>query len=327
MKALCCACLALAACTFDVPVLEQSDRASSLSAAVRADNLLPWVEQLASEHLGDTPLPCADYPEMELYPSCALTSGAARELVRGTLEELGYEVKVLRHGAEPDAPVNLEAELVGTKRPHEAVVIAAHFDAFYGGADDNSSGVAALLELARVAAGRRFERTVRFVGFDLEERGSLGSTRYVEAGHANDAEATIVLECIGFTDRAGQQDAPFGLQLGDVADSLLIAANDDSRSMAQLLFALNNALRLIELRAVIAGGDGAFPLSGALLRSDNGPFWLKGLPAVMLTDSANYRNPHYHKASDTPETLDSELLASTTRLVAAALAELAGVEP
>ena len=325
MKALYVACLALAACSFDAPMLEDVGGASSLAESVRAENLMPWVEELASGHLADETSSCEDYPSMEMYPSCALTSGAARELVRRTLEGLGFEVKLLRHGAEPDAPINVEAELAGTKRAHEVVVVAAHFDAFYAGADDNSSGVAALLELARVVAAHRFERTLRFVGFDLEERGSLGSTRYVAAGHADDVEAAIVLECIGFTRR--EQSAPFGLELGDKGDSLLIAANADSRSLTQLLFAVNNALQLITLRAAIAGDDGAYPLSGALLRSDNGPFWLKGVPAVMLTDSANYRNPHYHEASDTPETLDPELLAGSTRLVAATLAVLAGVEP
>ena len=327
MKALCCAGLVLAACSFEAAKLDNIAEATTLARAVQAERLMPWVEQLASGHLADTPLPCEGYPAMDMYPSCALTSGAARELVRSALEDLGYDVELLRHGDEPDAPINVEAELKGTSRPDEAVLIAAHFDAFYAGADDNSSGVAALLELARVAATQRFERTVRFVGFDLEERGSLGSTRYVAAGHARDVKATIVLECIGFTDRTRKQDAPLGLELGERADSLLVAANEDSRSMAELLFALNNALDLVELRAVIAGGDGAYPLSGALLRSDNGPFWLQGLPALMLTDSANYRNPHYHAAGDTPETLDPELLAGTTRLVAAALAVLAGAEP
>lgn len=327
MRAIFWACLGLAACTYDAPTLGDPSAASSLSAAVQAENLMPWVEELTRAHLADTPVSCDGYPAMDMYPSCALTSHAARELVQSRLEELGYDVKRLRHGDEPDAPINIEAQLTGTTRPNEAVVIAAHFDAFHGGADDNGSGVAALLELARVAAERRFERTVRFVGFDLEERGSLGSTRYVEAGHANDVKAAIVLECIGFTDRDGEQDAPLGLQLGERADSLLIAANEDSRSMTELLFALNNALQLVKLRAVIAAGDGAYPLSGALLRSDNGPFWLKGLPAVMLTDSANFRNPHYHTADDTPETLDPELIAATTRLVAAALAELAEVTP
>lgn len=320
-----CLVIALGACSFDAPELDDVSAASSLAESVRAENLMPWVEELASGHLADATLSCEDYPSMEMYPSCALTSAAARELVRRTLEELGFTVRLLAQGAEPDAPVNVEAEWLGTKRRDEAVVIAAHFDAFYAGADDNSSGVAALLELARVAAKHRFERTLRFVGFDLEERGSLGSTRYLERGHAHDVKAAIVLECIGFTERA--QSAPFGLELGEVGNSLLIAANADSRSLTELLFAINNAFGLITLRAVIAGDDGAFPLSGALLRSDNGAFWLKGSPAVMLTDSANYRNPHYHEASDTPETLDPELLAGTTRLVAAALAVLAGVEP
>jgi Zn-dependent M28 family amino/carboxypeptidase len=182
-----------------------------------------------------------------------------------------------------------------------------------------------MLEVARAAAGRRFARTLRFVGFDLEERGSRGSTRYVEAGLADDVVATLILECVGFTDDS--QDSPPGLPLGDAGDALFIAANADSRALAQRMLAINHALELIPLRAVVAGGDGAHFFTGPLLRSDNGPFWLRGLPAVMLTDSANYRNPNYHEASDTPETLDPEFLAAATRLVAATVGVLAELEP
>jgi Zn-dependent M28 family amino/carboxypeptidase len=244
---------------------------------------------------------------------------------------LGYDTRVLEQGDEASAPGtahNVVAELRGTRRPSEVVLIAAHADAFYAGADDNSSGVAAMLEVARVAASHRFVRTVRFVGFDLEERGNVGSTRYVEAGLARDVAAALILECVGFTDkRKGSQNSPPGLQLGDVGDSLVIAANEDSRHLAQRMLAINHALNLIELRAVIAGGQGAAFFTGALLRSDNGPFWLRAVPALMLTDTADYRNPNYHRASDTPHTLDPEFLAGSTRLVAASLAIFAELEP
>lgn len=328
MKCLGAACLALGACTFEAPQLDDPAAAQALAVEVEAQNLMPWVERLATDHLADARLSCDGYPAMDQYPSCELSSAAAIELVHATLSGLGYRTRIVTHGPDPDGPRNVVAELRGTAHPDEVVVIAAHLDAFYAGADDNSSGVAAMLEVARVAAGHRFERTVRFVGFDLEERGSLGSTRYVESGAADDVVAALVLECVGFTDRrANSQDSPLGLQLGEVGDSLAVAANDDSQPIARTLFAVNNSLALVELRAVIAGGDGAYPLTGALLRSDNGPFWLRGLPAVMLTDTANYRNPRYHGPDDLPETLDPALLAGTTRLVAAALAVLARVQP
>jgi Zn-dependent M28 family amino/carboxypeptidase len=265
---------------------------------------------------------------MDKYPACELTSAAAVELVHDALADFGYEPEILALGSAPHVARNVVAELRGTTRPSEVVMVAAHVDAFYAGADDNSSGVAAMLEVARVAARRRFERTVRFVGFDLEERGSRGSTRYVEAGLADDVVEALILECVGYSDhRPGSQDSPLGFQLGDVGDSLVIAGNGDSVATAQRMLALNAQLELIELRAAIASGSAAYPFTGALLRSDNGPFWLRGLPAVMLTDTANYRNPHYHEASDTPETLDPEFLAASTRLIAASLAMLARAEP
>lgn len=318
----------LLACAPGPPDVGDLTAARALADAVDAEALMPWVERLSADHLADTKLSCAGYETLDKYPACELSRDAAVALVRETFIALGYDTRVFVQGEPPDEARNVVAELPGTSRPDEVVLIAAHVDAFYAGADDNSSGVAAMLELARVAAEHRFARTLRFVGFDLEERGSRGSARYVGAGHADDVVAALILECIGFTDlRPGSQDSPPGLPLGEVGDALFIAANGDSRELAQRMLAINHALELVELRAVIAGGSGAFPLTGALLRSDNGPFWLRGLPAVMLTDSADYRNPNYHEASDTPDTLDPAFLAASTRLVAASMAVLAEVQP
>jgi hypothetical protein len=320
--------LALSGCASEVPRASHLQQAEQLAATVDDDRLMPWVERLANDHLGDDKLDCAAFDTMDKYPACALSSAAAIELVHEAFADFGYEPEIVALGSEPHIARNVVAELRGTTRPSEVVLVAAHVDAFYAGADDNGSGVAAMLEVARVAARFRFERTVRFVGFDLEERGSRGSSRYVEAGLADDVVDALILECVGYTDHSpGSQDSPLGFQLGDVGSSLVIAANDDSVETAQRMLDLNNELDLIELRAAIAGGSAAYPFTGALLRSDNGPFWLRGLPAVMLTDTANYRNPNYHEASDTPDTLDPQFLTASTRLVAASLAMLARVEP
>lgn len=328
MKAQVLALLAFTGCALEVSHASNVRQAEELAAAVEPDRLMPWVEQLASDHLADAKLDCAAFDAKDKYPACELSSGAAIELVRTKLAEFGYEPEVVALGDDPYVARNVVAELRGTTHPSEVVLVAAHVDAFYAGADDNGSGVAAMLEVARVAVSQRFERTVRFIGFDLEERGSRGSTRYVEAGLARNVVEAMILECVGYSDhRPGSQDSPPGFQLGDTGSSLLIAANADSASTAQRMLDLNRQLALIELRAAIAGGSAAYPFSGALLRSDNGPFWLRGVPAVMLTDTANYRNPHYHEASDTPDTLDPKFLAASTRLVAASLAMLARAEP
>lgn len=313
-------------CTFEAPGAGDVESARSLSQQVQVQNLMPWVERLVADHLADVKLDCADYPSAHLYPSCELSRDRAAALVQEQLLALGYDARTVRQGRDHHVALNVSAEQRGQTRAGEVVLIAAHFDAFYGGADDNSSGVAVLLEVARVAAAHKFARTVRFVGFDLEERGALGSERYVDAGLANDVVAAFVLESVGYADHTkGSQRSPPGLPLGDIGDSLIVVANGDSRALAQRMLAINHRLELMPVRATVAGGDGAYFFTGPLLRSDNGPFWLRGLPAVMLTDSADYRNPHYHRPSDLPATLDPLFLGNVARLVAATLAVVAEV--
>ena len=316
------------ACAEGPPELPDLTAASEMAAEIDEERIMASVRQLARDHLEDTKLSCDAYPAMDQYPSCELSRDRAVELVRSRFEELGLSTSILAQGKSPDDALNVVAELPGSSAAEEVVVVAAHLDAFYAGADDNSSGVAVMLDLARVASQRRFARTLRFVAFDLEERGARGSTRYVDAGHADDVVAAFVLECVGYTDhRAGSQQSPTGFELGEVGDSLVVVGNGDSRELAREMLAINHALGLTKLRAAIAGGSGAYFLAGALLRSDNGPFWLRGLPALMLTDSANYRNPNYHQASDTPETLDPTFMAATARITAAAVGVSAGVQP
>jgi Zn-dependent M28 family amino/carboxypeptidase len=227
-----------------------------------------------------------------------------------------------------DLAVMLVAEWPGTTRSSEVVLVGAHYDAFYSGADDNSSGVAAMLAIAAAVRGHTFARTIRFVAFDLEERGSAGSTRYVEAGFAEHVVGALVLETIGFSSSSpNSQETTTGLPLPDVGDFLLVVANQRSAPIAERMLVLGPALADLHTVAVIAPSDGNFPLTSVLNRSDNAPFWAHGVPAVMLTDTAEFRNKAYHTEDDTVDRLDPAFLAATTRTTAATLAELAELQP
>jgi Zn-dependent M28 family amino/carboxypeptidase len=207
------------------------------------------------------------------------------------------------------------------------ILVGSHIDAFYGGADDNTSAVAAMLEAARIVRNYSFARTIRFVSFDLEELGSVGSTRYVEAGLADDVTAALVMDMIGYRSfEAGSQKNVMGIRLPDVGDYLMVIGNKDSEEMTQQITALSNGYSLSKSLGILAPGDGAYFLSQALMRSDHGLMWYKGIPAVFFTDGANFRNPNYHLSSDIPETLDVEFFEGNTKVLTAAIALLAEVQ-
>jgi hypothetical protein len=301
-----------------------TERAGDFAAGVERERLMADVEALVSEHLADTPLDCALFDtgeiDTERRPVCHLTRERARAWVRARLEALGYTVTA--HAVEhPRFPTtNLVAELRGSERPEEVVLVGAHYDAYYGGADDNSSGVAAMVELARLAAGRRFARTVRFVGFDLEELGLVGSTRYVREELGEQVVASVVFDCIGYRDaRPGAQEGLAGFPVPAEGDFIAAISNEASRPRLEELFALGERLAYVPVRGVVTPRDGSGPASGNLMRSDHAPFWLEGHSALFLSDTANFRNPHYHRETDLPGTLDADFLAGVTRLTAAGL--------
>ncbi len=300
------------------------ERAGTFASGVEPARLMADVEALVASHLEDTPVDCAalevDYVNTTRRPVCHLTRNKARALVRERLESLGYTVTT--HDVEEAnfLTSNVIAEVRGTQYPDEVVLVGAHYDAFYAGADDNSSGVAALFELARLVAGQRFARTVRFVGFDLEEFGLVGSVRYVNAGGGEKVVAALVFDCIGYKDArtGGQQGLP-GFPVPAEGDFLAAIGNETSRTRLEELYTLGRKLGYVPVQGVVTPGDGSGPASGNLMRSDHAPFWLAGHNALFLTDTANFRNPNYHKASDVPATLDADFLAGVTRLSAASL--------
>ena len=308
------------------PSLEEAavTRAGGFAAGVERARLVADVESLVAAHLGDTPYDCVRLnPNIDTTrsPYCGHTREKARALLRERLTALGYAVTEQTTEDERFPTTNLVAERRGTERPDEVVMVGAHYDAFYAGADDNSSGVAALLEMARLAAGQRFARTVRFVGFDLEEFGLVGSTRYVASRPGERIVASIVFDCIGYRDaREGAQQGLPGFPIPTTGDFLAAIGNATSRPRLEELYTLNTRLGFVSLQGVVTPNDGAGPLSGNLMRSDHAPFWLAGHSALFLTDTANFRNPNYHQATDVPATLDPDFLTGVTRLSAAGIA-------
>jgi hypothetical protein len=211
-------------------------------------------------------------------------------------------------------------------------LVGVHYDTVPGtpGADDNGSAVAALLECARIAAEFAPQGPLCFVAFNREEDGLLGSADFVRqevtAGNLRVREAHV-LEMVGFCDhRPHSQRLPaeVPVRVRDSGDFLGLVANGRShRALGGVLRAARSyvpELPVLGLQ-VYSGMEKRLP---PLLRSDHAPFWAAGVPALMWTDTSEFRNPHYHQPSDLPETLDYAFLAAVTRLLVAQL--LTGID-
>lgn len=203
---------------------------------------------------------------------------------------------------------NLVLTKTGIINPNNWVVIMAHYDTVYNsvGADDNASGCSALIEIARIMSNIACNNTLKLVFVDLEEMGFLGSKYFVsQIPSGVNIVAAISLEMIGYTSDTQQNPfpAPFDINKGDFLavigrDGVFQIANDFVRNLKQ-----NN----IALPTIIINPENILSnisLYIDLFRSDHMAFWEKGLPAIMITDTANFRNPNYHKSSDIIDTLD-----------------------
>lgn len=211
------------------------------------------------------------------------------------------------------------------------LLIGAHYDTVPDspGADDNASGLAVLLEMAARLRKLAFSRPVWLVGFCLEEQDRLGS-RALAARLKADGQAlagVIILECVGFSSsRPASQQVPPGVPqaVPTVGDFLAIVGNESARDLVQAIerSAMSRAPVLKTQSLIVPGCGEVLPHTR---RSDHASFWDANYPAVMLTDTANFRNPHYHRETDTVETLNVRFLVGVIDTVTAVTAELAGV--
>lgn len=230
---------------------------------------------------------------------------------------MGWQVQRHRFVAHGLEGVNLVARLAGDS--DETRVVGAHYDTLpeTPGADDNTASLACLLELARLLPEGPLPRTVLLVAFDMEEWGLDGARALApELARDHRLEGVVVYESMGYIDRApGSQKVPDGMaQLfpdvvrrleasGYAGDTTVIVHRESSERIARSL------ARGLGDPALLLCDPGIGPLGRHFGRSDHLPFWELGVPALMVTDSADFRNPHYHQPSDLPDTLDYERLA------------------
>lgn len=272
----------------------------------------------------------------------AVATEKTLDFFRSRLEEYGYLVTehvttfdvLLGEGGErrlvenptgENRVVNLYAELQGTEEPNRVVEIGAHYDTVPNvlGADDNGTGVIGVLEVARVLADHKPRRTIRFCFFGGEEGGLYGSTFHVASFEEDDRreEGIVVLEMIGYaTDAEDSQDAPIRIpliaSLPYVGNFILVVGNMGSGGIGNLYEKAIDAY-VEELPYYSANRIGGF--FGDAARSDHSPYWRAGYRGIMVTDTANFRNPHYHQKSDTINTINFEFMQGAVRAAAACL--------
>lgn len=260
----------------------------------------------------------------------------AADYIAESLRSLGYEMAEHRFLDNGRSFRNVIATRRGLARPHERVVVLAHYDTVAGtpGADDNASGVAVLLETARVLAGFGFERTIHFIGVGLEENdreddpcsGTRGSRALALHARAEgwDIAGVVVLESVAFAGERVAQRVPPGLAIPvpEIGNFIAVVGNERSRDMQDGFVRAVERYRddLPHVVLTVPGNGEVFP---DCRRSDHAPFWDEGFRAIMLTDTTNFRSPHYHRPTDTLATLNLEFAVKVGCATAGFILELA----
>lgn len=255
---------------------------------------------------------------------------AAADYIRAEWTAQGHAVGVQSYRVGRVECANLEVSIAGSESPDEIVLLGAHYDTVPGspGADDNASGVAAVLEIGRLLASAANARTIRLVAFVNEEPpffpfGAMGSGVYARAARQRRDRIRVMmsLEMLGcYSERPGSQRYPplFGWFYPDRGNFIAFVSNLASRRVLRET-----------VHAFRAHSD--FPCESLSTLSfvpgvgwsDQLSFWREGYAALMVTDTAFYRNPYYHTALDTPDRLNYQAMARVVSGLALAATDLA----
>jgi Zn-dependent M28 family amino/carboxypeptidase len=255
---------------------------------------------------------------------------AAATFIRTTLTSAGYDVRRHTYDVAGQASENIEAELRGTDKPEDIVLIGAHYDSVQGspGANDNASGIAAMLALARAFTRTKPGCTLRFVAFTNEEppffqSRHMGSRMYAQRSRARNENIALMLslETIGYySDKPGSQHYPFPFNFfyPSTANFIAFVSNMEHAPWVKRL------LTVFRRHTQFPSEGGAlWEWIPGVAWSDHWSFWKEGYPAVMVTDTAHNRYAHYHTATDTPDKVEFSHMARVVSGLQRVIGELA----
>lgn len=258
---------------------------------------------------------------------------AAAGYIRQQWSDQGYAVSDQRYRARGIDSANLEVTRPGNERPEEILLLGAHYDSVRGspGANDNASGVAALIEISRLIRHADPGRTVRFIAFTNEEppffyMRKMGSLIYAKAARARSDNILLMvsLETIAYyrSESKTQRYPPlFKYFHPDRANFIAFVSNIRSRRQLRQAAAAFRAASDFPCEE-----SATFACVPGVGWSDHSSFWRYGYPAMMVTDTAFYRYPYYHTSADTPDKLDYDSLARVTEGLHRMVLSLAGTE-
>ena len=305
-----------------VPNDNQSASVCDLATQVDSNNLKNWITWLEGPRNYTV-----DEPRMEMV----------KDSISKVFSSLGYTSNTVNFTSGSFNGENIIGQQNGVFGDNKTIIFDAHFDAVpvSPGADDNASGIAAVLEAARILKQVEFAHQIEAIAFDLEENGLLGSRNYAaNITTGKQIEGVVNFEMIGyFSTQPNSQNLPTGFgtlfptqTASIIADSSRgnfitnVYNNTSSGLGSTFIQSASNCVPNLKVVGLEVPGNGS--LAPDLRRSDHAPFWDKNIPALMLTDGADFRNQNYHTANDKKGTLNFGFM---TEVVAASVATIANL--
>lgn len=254
---------------------------------------------------------------------------AAADYIAGQFASFGYEVGYQKYIIQGKEVSNISVVKTGAKNPVRKIIVGAHYDtALNPGADDNASGIAGLLELARFVFDKELDSTIKFIAFPAEEppffdSDDMGSWVYAKSARAakKDIRAVLILEMIGYyssRSRSQTYPTPFRFLFPHRGNFISVLGNIRS---AGLVFKILSSFKKASCFPIVPMV--VYNFASAVHFSDHWAFWTEGYRAVMISDTSFYRNRRYHRQDDTFDTLDYASMAEVVKGLGGTLQALA----
>ncbi|MEL6865431.1 MAG: M20/M25/M40 family metallo-hydrolase, partial [Bacteroidota bacterium] len=263
---------------------------------------------------------------------------AVKDSIENSFVQAGIRSEVLPFDFGSYEAHNYQGVLQGAAEDARFLLLGGHFDTVDDspGADDNGTAIAGMWEALEVMKAYQFNKTIKFIGFDLEENGLNGSRDYVDKLPDDETlEGFLNLEMIGYaTEEPNTQTLPIGfellfpeataqLEMDEFRGNFINIVGNGTHADFQMQVETAFSQYCPDLKRIGLISPGSGTSVPDLARSDHAPFWFAGLPAVMLTDGANFRNPFYHSPNDLANTLNYTFMWNVVKASIATVAEIA----